>query len=936
MNKIQALLNTAKGLNKFNDKQKCLEWYGQSLEKVVNPLNIRLWVKPNWPAVFTSTETYQRFTFSGEAAETIFYNWDEILPKTMTNNFLELNREVVEADSQSSTNKTFMLFKIGQWGILEILGDQNSLNPAIFSVIDWLNNSLNERILLISKPEYKKAGTLSTKKTKQDPPFDFACLEIDTLTQSIVSFISPGSGLLKFSTDQLIGHQFTELFIDNFEAESIFNYFKEYGSLNNYPVKLKGKNNQELLFQFNARLDNQKIIGFFLTTNSKGQGNQKQTPLSYAGQEGQTKEDDGYKQIILEWPSSALLLNSQRAIVLSNEQFSSMSGYKADEIKGTKPSFLLPEESGKEQLVNEIRNTLIAGQEWHGEVQVKTKNEQLIWNYVHLKPIRNLKGEISNYVVTFENINERKHLEQILTKARIEAEMASDAKTQFLSMMSHELRNPLNAIVGNIELLETLKVDPMTRNTINRLKISSENLKAIIDDILDFSKIEADQIILENTPFDLYATCKNIIASWQPKAEQKRLNLGLEFDTNIKPSVLGDEKRFTQVINNLISNAIKFTDSGFVMLRCSLISSRSKLQRVKFTVEDSGIGIAPDRIDKIFNRFIQESAATNRQYGGTGLGLAISKELVDKMGGQLFVESIKNVGTKFYFELPLNQSSIKVSSTKTNQSDAVSTEQLKGKTVLMVDDAVFNLQTFTPMIEKWGIRCLTAEDGELAIEKIKQNGATIHLILMDLRMPNMNGIEATKLIRKQGWQGPIIAMTGEALKETIDECMEAGMNDYVTKPFKSAELRQKLIKYLAGKPADNIQQSTNLNKTIEMDKKLYDLTGLSNLYDNDQDSIKASVKSFTELMPETLRLLRQNFESQQWKKFSDAAHKLKTPVRLMRVADLGDVLQQLEDLTKHGTTNDKVEPLLEKVETTLKRALEQMAEDLKSGHITIE
>ncbi len=936
MNKIQALLNTAKGLNKFNDKQKCLEWYGQSLEKVVNPLNIRLWVKPNWPAVFTSTETYQRFTFSGEAAETSFYNWDEILPKTMTNNFLELNHEVVVADSQSSTNKTIMLFKIGQWGILEILGDHNSLNPAIFSVIDWLNNSLNERILLISKTEYKKAGTLSTKKTKQDPPFDFACLEIDTLTQSIVSFISPGSSLLKFSADQLIGHQFTELFIDNFEAESIFNYVKEYGSLNNYPVKLKGKNNQELLFLFNARFDNQKIIGFFLTTNSQGQGNQKQTPLSYAGQEGQTKEDDGYKQIILEWPSSALLLNSQRAIVLSNEQFSSMSGYKADEIKGTKPSFLLPEESGKEQLVNEIRNTLIAGQEWHGEVQVKTKNEQLIWNYVHLKPIRNLKGEISNYVVTFENINERKHLEQILTKARIEAEMASDAKTQFLSMMSHELRNPLSAIVGNIELLETLKVDPTTRNTINRLKISSENLKAIIDDILDFSKIEADQIILENTPFDLYATCKNIIASWQPKAEQKRLNLGLEFDTNIKPSVLGDEKRFTQVINNLISNAIKFTDSGFVMLRCSLISSKNKLQRVKFTVEDSGIGIAPDRIDKIFNRFIQESAATNRQYGGTGLGLAISKELVDKMGGQLFVESIKNVGSKFYFELPLSQSSIKISSTKTNQSDAVSTEQLKGKTVLMVDDAVFNLQTFTPMIEKWGIRCLTAEDGELAIEKIKQNGATIELILMDLRMPNMNGIEATKLIRKQGWQGPIIAMTGEALKETIDECMEAGMNDYVTKPFKSAELRQKLIKYLAGKSADNKQQSTNLNKKTEMDKKLYDLTGLSNLYDNDQDSIKASVKSFTELMPETLRLLRQNFESQQWKQFSDAAHKLKTPVRLMRVADLGDVLQQLEDFTKHGTTNDKVEPLLEKVETTLKRALEQMAEDLKSGHLTIE
>lgn len=929
MNQIQALLNTAKGLNKFNDKQKCLEWYGHSLEKVVHPLNIRLWVKPNWPAVSSSTEAYRRFTFSGEEAETLFYNWDEILPKTMANNFMEVNREVVASDSQFSTNKTVMLFKIGQWGILEILGNHNNLNRAIFSVIDWLNNSLNERILLISKPEYKKAGTLSTKKTKQDPPFDFACIEIDTITKSIVSFISPGTSLLKFSTDQLTGHPFTELFIDNLEAESIFNYIKEYGSLNNYPVKLKEKNNQELLFQFHGTLDNEKIIGFFSTANSQGQGNRKPTPLVSTGQEDQTEEVNRYKQIILEWPNPALLLNAQRAIVLSNEQFSMMSGYKAVEIKDTKPSFLLPEESGKEQLVSEIRDTLIAGQEWHGEVQIKTKNEQLIWNYVHLKPIRNLKGEISNYVVTFENINERKHLEQILTKARIEAEMASDAKTQFLSMMSHELRNPLSAIVGNIELLETLKVDPTTRNTINRLKISSENLKAIIDDILDFSKIEADQIILENAPFDLYAICNNIIASWQPKAEQKRLKLGLEFDPKIKPSVLGDEKRLTQVINNLISNAIKFTDSGFVMLRCSLISSKNKFQRIKFTVEDSGIGIAPDRIDKIFNRFIQESAATNRQYGGTGLGLAISKELVDKMGGQLSVESIKNVGSKFYFELPLNQSSLKVSPKKTNLSDAVSTERLKGKTILMVDDAVFNLQTFTPMIEKWGIRCLTAEDGDLAIEKIKQNGATIDLILMDLRMPNMNGIEATKLIREQGWQGPIIAMTGEALKETIDECMEAGMNDYVTKPFKSAELRQKLIKYLAGEPAENIQQATNLNKPIEMDKKLYDLAGLSNLYDNDQDSIKASVKSFTELMPETLGLLRQNFESQQWKQFSDAAHKLKTPVRLMRVADLGDVLQQLEDFTKNGTTNDKVAPLFEKVETTLKRALEQMADDLK-------
>lgn len=929
MNKSDALVKIVKGLKKIEDKHQCLIWYYNSIQNVMKPMVVRLWIKSNWLVNNTSKKDFQIFNFKNGEGKPFFFNWEEKIPDIFFNNYIEVNDNIVTNDPQYPDKNTLVIFNIGNWGILEIIGNKDDVNPAIFSVIGWLNVKLNEHIQKIERQKPKNKIELSREDVKHFHALNFFSFEIDSTSKSVLKVVSTSTTVFDDFLKRTGNLLFTDMFYEPEDAEGILSYLKEYGSIENYTVKLKTKKHNNTLFKFNGVLNENRVIGLILASEINLQSNK--TVLSEENNLAFEKVGDFnyYEKIVQELPNSILLLDAKGMVLLSNKQFYKAIGYETSEIIGRLPSFLLPEDVDFGSLRNKVSESLFAEQEWKGELQLKIKSGEILWYDVHLKPLRNIKGEVVNLIVTFENIDERKHLEQVLSKARIDAEMLSDAKTQFLSMMSHELRNPLSAIIGNIELLEGLDVDKAASSAIKRLKFSSENLNTIINDILDFSKIEADQIKLEEEPFNLFETCNNIIISWKSKAKQKELNLNFEFDDKINKLVIGDEKRFTQVINNLLSNAIKFTDSnGFVTLRCELISSKNNYQRIKFVVEDSGIGINPDRKDKIFDRFIQESSSTNRHYGGTGLGLAISKELVEKMGGNLRVDSIKNVGSKFYFDLPMTYRDKYNSSSKNKNNEVESTDILKGKNVLMVDDALFNLQTFTPIIEKWGINCITAQDGDIAIEKIKKDGDRIDLVLMDLRMPNMNGIEATKIIRKWNWTGPIIAMTGEAVKETIDNCISEGMNDYIIKPFKGADLQKKLIKHLSGTKSKKTKKQGDIKNTIKMNKKLYDLTDLSNLYDGDEEALTASLKSFTELIPEALELLQQRFKSKDWKLFSDAAHKLKTPVRLLHVAGLGDVLQQLEDYTRDGTTNEKVPELLIKVELVLNETIKQINEEL--------
>jgi PAS domain S-box-containing protein len=390
----------------------------------------------------------------------------------------------------------------------------------------------------------------------------------------------------------------------------------------------------------------------------------------------------------------------------------------------------------------------------------------------------------------YSDITARKNAEQELKSARQEAISANIAKSQFLANMSHEIRTPLHAISGLTRLLEDTPVTEEQKKLISGLNSSSEGLLGIVNDILDFSKIEAGQMELNETEFSLDDLVKKVFDAFEYRAEEKELKLKLIYDESLRFSIHGDNIRLRQVLVNLMSNAIKFTQKGQVTVEIRMIKSTKNTCTVKFKVSDTGIGIADDNIKRIFQSFQQVDTGTTRNYGGTGLGLPISRQLVELMGGKLEVKSEKGKGSEFFFTL-IFKKTINITLPDEQAPTESTTIGLEGISVLIVEDNQFNQFIAKSTLEKWRMVVEVANNGKEALEKLKAN--SFQIVLMDLQMPEMGGLEATRKIRMElKLDIPIIALTANAVKGVIDECISAGMNDYIPKPFKPEVLAKKI------------------------------------------------------------------------------------------------------------------------------------------------
>lgn len=381
-----------------------------------------------------------------------------------------------------------------------------------------------------------------------------------------------------------------------------------------------------------------------------------------------------------------------------------------------------------------------------------------------------------------------------LERLKDEAERANKAKSEFLSTMSHEIRTPLNAVIGLSYILLKENPLPEQRSHLKILKFSAENLLSLINDILDFNKMEAGKLVLEETSFDVRELMEGVMSSFQLKAEEKGIQLDvIQPEEGVHSYYEGDVTRLTQVLNNLVSNAVKFTEKGFVRMSCS-IEEEDEYGVLLFKVTDSGIGIPEDIKDKIFDSFIQAHSGITRKYGGTGLGLAISKELVRLMGADLKLESVVGEGTEFTFTLHLPR----VKKKEYRSAFDVSTndhEILKGVNLLVAEDNAINALVARKFLEGWGANIEIAKDGKEAIERWRHG--QFDLILMDLRMPEMDGIQAATYIRKAGATNsniPILALTASAMEEERNDINATGMNEYISKPFNPEELLGKIKK----------------------------------------------------------------------------------------------------------------------------------------------
>lgn len=481
-----------------------------------------------------------------------------------------------------------------------------------------------------------------------------------------------------------------------------------------------------------------------------------------------------------------------------NPHFSTVTGYAEDQVLGQPTLFLNGMKAPQKKLI-EVNAALHSGSSFNDTLLCYRQNDVPFYNQLILTPVYT-DEVLTHFVVFFQDVTEQEQTQQFLEDAKQRAEESARLKSGFLASMSHEVRTPLHGVSGALQLVNKTNMTKEQLRYISLAKDSLRNLQHIVDDILDFSKIEAGQLGMEAIQYDLPLLLHTIYEQNSIACQNKGLTLLLE--TNLQPHtrVIGDPVRLRQILSNLLSNAVKFTEQGTITIKIDMQRSRNGAWLLKGVIEDTGIGIATNNLDSIFEVFRQEDISTTRRFGGTGLGLSISRQLCRLLGGDLFATSKKGQGSQFIFTLALGYVDA-TSRTDPSIEDTSPALGPHGKAkVLIVEDNEINQLIAREHLSQH--KTMTTRHGKEALEALNRMKLTFDMILMDCHMPEMDGFETTKRIRN-GEAGekyknvPIIALTANAMKGDKEQCYSAGMDDYISKPFTAQDLQDVVAKYMA-------------------------------------------------------------------------------------------------------------------------------------------
>jgi len=504
-------------------------------------------------------------------------------------------------------------------------------------------------------------------------------------------------------------------------------------------------------------------------------------------------------------------------------------------------------------------------------------------------------GNILLSRTTIFDITERKKYEKELLNAKKIAEKESRAKAQLLSVMSHEIRTPMNAIIGLSHILLEDSPRQDQYENLNILKVSAENLLHLLNSILDFSKVEAGKAVLDEIDFSIRDLVKTVINTLKIKAEEKGIEINLHCDSQIPEVFVSDPVKITQVLTNLIGNAIKFTANGSVTVSLKLVKLKKENATVEFSVSDTGIGIAKEKINNVFNEYEQAETGITREFGGTGLGLAISKKLVEFLGGNIKLESTLGSGSTFSFEIPLKISDKSIIRDSWGAKE-IKVNGLKGIHLLLAEDNNVNVLVISKFLRNWELSFDVASNGKEALDKIQDND--YDLVLMDLQMPVMNGYETTERVRalpdKKYQELPIIALTASAIIGQNHKIFFIGMNDYVSKPFNPKDLYNKIEKY--GRRSEShspqVQEIEKINtKTASvLNFEKYEL-----IAEGDKDFLNMltaeTIQNFKSYKAEVKHALLKN----DIKAYEKLVHKMKLVVDVLEVKELENKLKEGTD-----------------------------------------
>ena len=639
------------------------------------------------------------------------------------------------------------------------------------------------------------------------------------------------------------------------------------------------------------------------------------------------KEVENIKMALDE--SAIVAITNQKGIITYvNDKFCKISKFSRKELIGKDHKIINSGYHSKDFIKN-LWQTIASGKIWKGELKNIAKDGNYYWVDTTIVPFFNDKGKPTQYIAIRADITEKKKVEEDLIEATKIAENSVRVKEEFLSNMSHEIRTPMNGIIGYTDLLLEMTLSSEQSEFLDRIKKSSNSLLVLTNDILDLSKLESGKLIFESIEFDLIDLIDQVIKMVEHSAKRKGIELSLYIDSKCPRYIKGDPTRLNQVLLNLINNAVKFTEVGEVNIYVKPQSQKDDKVNITFKIEDTGIGMNKASQKIIFNSFTQARSDTTRKYGGSGLGLSIVKMIINQKQGEIHLDSTLGKGTTFTITIPFNKCNEKQNEDNRNNLLGVKDRKpklssLKDIEILLVEDNRMNQALAKSRLSSWDCKCDIAENGKIALEKLENN--VYDLILMDIQMPEMDGYQTTKRIRKLRspiCEIPIIAMTAHASSSDEQKALKAGMNDYISKPFNPETLYNKIIRNTTIKPNND-----------QVDKYI-DLSFLKEESMGDNDFFILLMNTYIDNFESFLTTVKAGIKDKNYETIYKASHKIISNVRMIATEPLQNKISLIHDLSKEKKEMSKISNLLtesEKIFTKMNVSLLNKIKEIKDEY----